>query len=228
MIAQLIAVTSYVAAGLLAAAGAVKLLRPAPTAGAMYAAGLSGSRGLARGIGLVELGTGIWFLAAPSRASGLTMSALYVVFAGFVMFLVTSRPEAASCGCAGAKDVPPSWVHAVLNLLAAGAGLAAASRPPASLFQALADLGLTAIPYALGLVVAAGLAAVVVTDLPPALAAFRRPTGHQVEPDRDRHVRADSALATAGVGPGHASLWPGADPTEIDGGLPPGRGTSDG
>jgi hypothetical protein len=228
VIDQLTAVTSYVAAGLLAASGAVKLIRPAPTAGAMYAAGLPGSRVLARGIGAMELLTGIWFLAAPSLASGLTMAALYLVFAGFVTFLVTSRPQASSCGCAGAKDVPPSWIHVALNLVAAGAAFAAAVRPPAGLPRALTDLGFAAIPYAVGLVAAAGLAAVAVTDLPAALGAFHRPSGHPAEPDRDRHARADGALASAGVGPGHASLWPGADPAEIDTGTGPGQEPSRG
>ncbi|MGZ8623657.1 MAG: hypothetical protein ACXWYQ_05780 [Actinomycetota bacterium] len=43
MTAWLILVAATVAAGLLAAAGAVKLVRPLPTARAMYAAGLPGS-----------------------------------------------------------------------------------------------------------------------------------------------------------------------------------------
>jgi hypothetical protein len=216
VISQLVAVTSFVAALLLAAAGLVKLVRPLPTARALYAAGLPGASWLARGIGLAELAVGCWFLAAPSAASGFALAAIYLLFAGFVTFLLTARPEAASCGCAGARDVPPSWIHAALNLTAGAAGVAAALDRPASFGRSLADLQLVAVPYLIGVGTATVLAVVAVTDLPPAMWAFRRPPGHPVETDRDRHGRADGALAASGIGPGHASLWPGADPAEIE------------
>jgi hypothetical protein len=213
--AWLILVASTVAAGLLAAAGAVKLLRPLPTARAMYAAGLPGSVWAARGAGTVEVLVGLWFLVAPSTAAAVALGLVYLVFAGFVMYLVTAHPEAASCGCAGAKEVPPSLIHAVLNLVAAVAAFAAAVWLPPSLGSTLAALGVAAVPFAVGLGTAAALAVVATTDLPPAFAAYRRPQGHPVEADRDRHARADTALASVGVGPMHPSLWPGIDPDEL-------------
>ncbi len=215
MTAWLILVVATVAAGLLVAAGAVKLVRPLATARAMYAAGLPGSATIARGVGLVEVATGLWFLVAPSVAAAIALAAVYLAFVGFVGYLVIAHPEAASCGCAGTKDVPPSRLHAILNLVAAAAAVAAAFSVPPGLGSTLAALGVAALPFLLGLGVAAALAVVAATDLPPALAAYRRPVGHPVETDRDRHARADVALASAGVGALHPSLWPGIDPGEL-------------
>ncbi len=215
MIAWSILVAATVAALLLAAGGVVKLMRPLPTARAMYAAGLPGSSWAARGVGLVEVSVGLWFLIAPSSAAAIALGVTYLAFASFVGYLVTAHPEAASCGCAGTKEVPPSLLHAALNLTAAAAALAAVWWVPPSLGSTLTSLGISAVPFLLGLGTAATLAVVAVTDLPPAFAAYRRPSGHPVEADGDRHARADSALATAGVGPLHPSLWPGIDPEQL-------------
>ena len=222
MTAWLILVAATLAAGLLAAAGLVKLARPLPTARAMYAAGLPSSPWVARGVGLAELAVGLWFLVAPSSAAAIALGAIYLVFAGFVAFLVTAHPDAASCGCAGAKDVPPSRLHAVLNLLAASAAFAAVIRLPPNLGTTLAALGPASVPFMLGLGVAAALVVVATTDLPPAFAAYRRPEGHPVEADGDRHARADAALASVGVGALHPSLWPGVDPDELRAAASPG------
>ena len=221
MIAPLVAVMAFVAAALLVASGLAKAARPLPTSRAMYAAGLPGDAWIARGIGAIEIVVGAWFLASPSTAAGVALAVLYASFAGVVGFLLVARPEATSCGCAGTTDVPPSRIHLTLNVVAVAAAVAASIDPPASLVATLTSLGAAAIPFVVGLVTAAGLAVAAVTDLPPALSSYRRPDGHPVESDRSRHVRADAALASARIGPGHASLWPGSSPDEAAAPLPP-------
>ena len=50
------------------------------------------------------------------------------------------------------------------------------------------------------------------TQVPGAWRAWAPPPGaidHDHAPDE--HVGAEDALATAGIGPGHPSLWPGTD-----------------
>jgi hypothetical protein len=219
--AQLVAVVTFVAAALLVASGLAKVVRPLPTARAMYAAGLPGHAWFARAIGVAEIVVGTWFLTAPSTIAAVALALLFGAFAGFVAFLLLARPGAASCGCAGATDVPPSRIHLALNLVAAGAAVAAAIDPPQSLIATTTSLGAASIPFLVGLVTAAGLAVAAVTDLPPALASYRRPDGHPVESDASRHVRADAALAAAHVGPGHPSLWPGTSPGDAASHLPP-------
>lgn len=216
----MLTVTVFVAAGLLVAAGVAKAVRPLSTARALYAAGLPAPPALARGIGVAEVGVGVWFLLAPSGPAGAALAAMYLAFAGFVGFLLLARPGTASCGCAGASDVPPSVIHLALNILAAAAAASAAFDPPDALAKTLASLGAASVPFAVGLLTAGALAVAAVTDLPFAFASYRRPAGHPVETDAGRHLRADSALASADVGPGHPSLWPGAqgtpDTTEPD------------
>ena len=202
-------VASLLVAGLLFTAGCAKLVRPDSTARALCAAGPTRCRGVARGIGLVEIAIGSWAIVLPSRASGAALAGVYLAFAGFVAFLLVRRPGTSSCGCAGAREIPPSGIHLVANLVAAGVGVAAAFAPPRAIGPFVASLGWSSVPFAAGLIAAGALAAVAITDLPGALASYHRPTGHPVERDADRHVRADSALEAAGIGPGHSSLWPG-------------------
>jgi Methylamine utilisation protein MauE len=223
VIAWSILVAATVAAALLVVAGLVKLVRPLPTARALYAAGLPGSRWAARGVGSAELIVGVWFLAAPSAAAAIALGAVYLSFAGFVAYLMAAHPEASSCGCAGAKDVPPSRLHAGLNLAAALAAFGAVAWVPPPLLHTLAELGIASVPFLLGLGTAGALATVATTDLPLAFVAYRRPPGHPVEADGDRHARADGALASAGVGPLHPSLWPGVDPSRLGVAAPPER-----
>jgi hypothetical protein len=196
-------------AGLLVAAGWAKLLRPDATADALCAAGpATHCRGFARAIAIIEIAVGLWGIVLPSPASGAALAGTYLAFAGFVAFLLVRRPEASSCGCAGAKDIPPSAIHLVANILAAGVGVAAAFAPPAAIGDIVASLGWSSVPFAAGMIAAGALAIVAITDLAGALASYRRPTGHPVERDVDRLVRADAALKAAGVGSGHPSLWP--------------------
>lgn len=209
--APVVVVASLIVAGLLVAAGCAKLVRPDPTARALCAGGpATRSRAVARAIGFAEIAVGLWAIVLPSRASGAALAGAYLAFAGFVAFLLVRRPEASSCGCAGAREIPPSALHLVANLVAAGAGVAAALAPPLAIGSIVASLGWYSVLFAAGLIAAGVLAVVAVTDLPGALASYHRPTGHPVERDADRHVRADAALEAAGIGPGHSSLWPGA------------------
>jgi hypothetical protein len=209
--APVVVVASLLVAGLLVAAGCAKLVRPDPTAGALCAGGpATRCRVVARAIGFAEIAVGLWAIVLPSRASGAAVAGAYLVFAGFIAFLLVRRPGASSCGCTGAREIPPSGIHLVANIVAAGVGVAATLAPPPAIGPVGASLGWSSVPFAAGLIAAGALAVVAVTDLPRALASYHRPTGHPVERDADRHVRADAALEAAGVGPGHPSLWPGA------------------
>jgi hypothetical protein len=210
-----VVVAFLVVAGLLVAAGCAKLVRPDQTAIALCGNGYATHcREVARAVGLVEIAIGLWAILSPSTASGAAVAGAYLAFAGFVAFLLVRRPDASSCGCAGTREVPPSVIHLVANLAAAGVAIAAAFVPPASISSIVASLGWSAVPFAAGVIAAGALAVVTITELPTALTSYRRPTGHPVERDADRHVRASAALEAAGIGPGHPSLWPRASASE--------------
>src|SRR2546427_415760 len=113
-----------------------------------------------------------------------------------------SRPPRA--GSASGTCLPP---RCSVRPAAGGAAGAAFALPPGLPTLAI-SLGLAVVPFAAGMVAAGLLVTALVTDAPAAFRSYRRPSGHAIERGPDRHVRADAALGTAGIGPGHPSLWP--------------------
>jgi methylamine utilization protein MauE len=202
----------YVAAGMLAVAGAAKLRRPVPTARALWEAGLPSSSAIARAVGGVELVVGGAVLIRPVPAAAFALCLAYLSFAAFLAFLIWGRPGSTSCGCMGGQDAPPNTVHLALNLVAATAALLAVWTPVPGLASIVTGLGWAAVPFVVGTAFAGYLAYVVAAELPRAFSAYQ---GTHGGPDhlgpRERHTRADTVLHAAGIGPGHPSLWPGAD-----------------
>ena len=213
MTADALAPIVFLAAALLTLAGGVKVVRPRATAQALLDAGLPGSRAVARGIGTVEIATGVWALVAPAAGGALALGAVYLSFAAFLGYVLRVHPEAGSCGCAGPTPVPPSRLHLALNLLAAGAGVAYAFTTVPAFGAWVGSLGWVAVPVLAGLGVAGWLVVVAVTEAPAAFRSWERPThDHAAEPHGHDHAVADRELAVAGIGPGHPSLWPGTKP----------------
>jgi hypothetical protein len=155
-----------VVASLLALAGALKVLRPAPTSGALRAMGLPSAPVLVRGLGageiVVALGAGATF-ARPLLA---LLAAAYLAFAAFVVSALGRNTPLQSCGCFGQVDTPPSAVHVALNLVAAGTAFAAALTGTPALGDTLAEQPGGAVPFALLVVVCVYLCVLVATVLP--------------------------------------------------------------
>lgn len=205
----------FLAAGLLLVAGAVKTVRPNATAQALLDADLPGSRRIARAIGGVEILVGTWSFAAPAAGGALALAAVYLTFAAFLAFLLVRHPDAGSCGCAGAAAVPPSRLHLTLDALAAAVALAWVGAGAESFVVWSRGLGWVVVPTLAGLALAGWLAVIVVTEAPIAYRAWTRPVhDHEKEPHGHDHARADAELASAGIGPGHPSLWPGVRRSE--------------
>jgi hypothetical protein len=203
----------FLAAGLLVLAGVLKLASPRPTAQALLDAGLPGSRGLARGVGAFEVAAGIWAFVAPSSGGALALAVVYLVFAGFLGFILRARPDADSCGCAGATAVPPSRLHLTLNAVAGLVGLRYAALAGPAIGSWTASLGWAAVPIVAGMTLAGWLTVIVVTEAPQAFRAWERPEhDHDHEPHGHDHAVADRELAVSGIVTGHPSLWPGTKP----------------
>ncbi|MEP6758689.1 MAG: MauE/DoxX family redox-associated membrane protein [Actinomycetota bacterium] len=213
MTADALAPAVFLAVGLLLLAGGVKLARPHATAQALLDAGLPGSRAVARGIGTLELAIGAWALAAPAAGGAFALGSVYLVFAGFLGYVLRVHPESGSCGCAGPTPVPPSRLHLALSLIAGTAGLAYASTAAPSFGVWAASLGWVAVPVLAGMSLAGWLAVVAVSEAPAAFRSWEPPLhNHDAEPHGHDHAVADDELAVSGIGPGHPSLWPGATP----------------
>jgi hypothetical protein len=116
------------AALLLVLAGAVKLRRPAPAVDFLAALGLPAPRLLVAAGAVLELAAGSSALVWP-RTAAAGIALLFAAFAGLTA-LQLRRGVSVSCGCFGARTIPPSRVHLSLNLLGAAVGCAAAAAPP--------------------------------------------------------------------------------------------------
>jgi hypothetical protein len=209
----------FLSAGLLAAAGTAKLARPRPTAQALLDVGWPASDAIARGIGVVEIVVGAVALLVGGVVPALALAAVYLAFSGFLGFVLSMHPDAGSCGCAGTKAVPPSRLHLAFNLIAAASGVAYALVDGAGVVTWIGDLGLATLVVVPGLALAGWLVLVAVTEAPEAWRAWVSPApheDHEHEP-RDHHARAEEALSSAGIGPGHPSLWPGVESPAQDG-----------
>ena len=157
---------------LLAVSGAAKLRDPRPAIAALQALGVPAPAVVVPVAALLELAAGSAGMIAPRTAA--FVGALYVVFAVLVAAQL-ARGSAASCGCLGGADTPPSLLHLVIDAALAATAFAAALSPPAGILTLLG-----AHPAA-GTVVAAASAATVfllvsaAALLPAALTSYRRP-----------------------------------------------------
>lgn len=115
-------------AGVLAAAGAGKLLRPGPAGRALQALGLPGS---ARALGAFEVAVAVLALVAVPRAAGPAVAALFAAFAVAGARLARAGE---GCGCFGTADErPPGRTLIALDVAAAaaaGAGAVAGGSAP--------------------------------------------------------------------------------------------------
>jgi hypothetical protein len=206
--ADVLAPPTFLAAGLLAVAGAAKIASPGASAQLLSDVRIPGGRRSARLLGLVEIVAASWACIAPDKGGAYALACAYLVFSGFLAYLLVARPDAGSCGCAGAKTVPPSVLHLSVDLLAglAAVGYALGGGPDARTW--VASLGLGALPVLGGLALAGWIAMIAVAEAPGSWRSWD--PGAAADPDRGPHdhPRADEALALAGIGPGHPTLWP--------------------
>jgi hypothetical protein len=123
----------------LAAAGAAKLRRPDPTAGALRAAGLPAGPGAVRALGVAEVALGAAGVLTGSAPVAVAIGALYLGFAAFVAASLRSGRMVQTCGCFGSPDVPATRTHVAVNLAAAAVAFVAAAAAPATLADVLAE-----------------------------------------------------------------------------------------
>ncbi|CAN5251381.1 hypothetical protein BH18ACT5_BH18ACT5_07960 [soil metagenome] len=137
----------FVTAALLAVSGIRKVVDPAPTSGALRAAGLPHRSTLVLGLGVFEVGVGASNLLVSNSVLVWAQAALYAAFAVFVLWALRQRIPIASCGCFGKPDTPPTRLHVVVNVAAlVGASVHALTETP-SLASVLGSQPLVGVPY---------------------------------------------------------------------------------
>lgn len=161
----------FIAAALLVLSGGSKIVDPAPTRGALAAAGLPAGAWTAPTLGGIEIIAGIAAIVYGSWAAALA-GLIYAGFAAFVVYALVRRLPIQSCGCFGRSDTPPTWIHFGFNLVSAGAGFGLAVTGSAP-FALLADQPLTGIPYLAFVGLGVAVVYLLLTELPRLRAATR-------------------------------------------------------
>lgn len=130
---------ALVAAGLVALAGAQKILDPTMTVGALRALGWPSSPVLVRSVAAVELGLGVVAVAIRGRLPWALVALSYLAFAAFVLQALRSGTAIGSCGCFGRRDTPPHPLHIGIDLVLAGVATAVALSDMAAPLDELFD-----------------------------------------------------------------------------------------
>lgn len=165
---------ALVAASLLVVAGAMKVVDPAMTVGALRALRLPSSPTLVRVGAAAEVVLGVVAITFGGSVWWWLVAASYLAFAGFVVAALLAGTMVGSCGCFGREDTPPHVVHVVLDLLLAAVAVAAAVQGLGAPLDAIADdPGIGAVVVALSALALFLLHAAFV-DLPRSLVRARR------------------------------------------------------
>jgi hypothetical protein len=108
-------VLTLVAGGLLAVAGAMKLLDPTMTVGALRVMGLPSGPRLVRLGAAAELALGVTAVVFDLAPLWTLVAVSYVAFGAFVAAALASGRPIGSCGCFGRADTPPRRWHVLGN-----------------------------------------------------------------------------------------------------------------
>jgi hypothetical protein len=163
-----------VVAALLALAGGLKVVRPAPTAGALRAMRLPAAFPLVRVLGAGEIALGVGAGVTFARPLLALLAAAYLAFAAFVVAALGANTPLQSCGCFGQTDTPPSAVHVALNVAAAATAFGAALTGTPSIDVTVADQPWNAIPFVLLVAICLYFCVLIATVLPVALGSGKR------------------------------------------------------
>lgn len=158
------------ASALLVAAGVAKLTTPRSAAHVLHALRVPLPEVSARLLGVIEIVAGASALATARPLASLSVAILYTAFTSVLIAALLGKLSIQSCGCAGSVDVPPTWLHAVLNITAVAASIYA-SYTSVSVLNHLESAGYLAIPALIGLASAAYVAFAIVTYEPTLFAS---------------------------------------------------------
>jgi hypothetical protein len=158
-------------AGLLAVAGALKLLAPArPQMGAPAPGAALGATGT-RVAGAIELVLGAVALVAPGRLVAGLVAAAFAAFAAYSVRLIAAG-DASDCGCFGVEGGTIGIGHVALDLACAALAAAAALQPPRAIASLVADAPLSGAALAAGVAAAVYAIYLAYTTLPRAWRAY--------------------------------------------------------
>jgi hypothetical protein len=166
----------FAASAVLLWSGLAKLRDPSAAVAAIASAGRPLPPTAVRAVGVIELLIGATALVLPAWPAAVGVATLYALFAVFLVRLLTGPAAAETCGCAGSLEVPPSWLHVAMNLVAAGVALAVAMArvgSAAGLPRTLLDHPAIGLVTALGAALIGWLASLAVVHVPALFGSYR-------------------------------------------------------
>ena len=161
-----------IAALLLAAAGAAKVVDPTNTVGALRKMGLPAPAAVVRVAGAVEVVLAVAAVVTGAPVLAVLVAVSYLLFTGFVLVALGRGLPIGSCGCFGKVDTPPSVLHVVINLGAVVAAIGVALGDGTGIGDALAEQPVAGVPFLL-LVAVGGYAAFTALTVVPQLRLLR-------------------------------------------------------
>jgi hypothetical protein len=162
-----------VAGGLLLVTGLAKARDPLPVGQALRAAIAPPAAALALPLAAAEIAAGCAAIVLPGRPSALAVGALYLAFGAFLVRALALEVPLRSCGCAGARETPPSPLHLALALGLAALALTAAAVPPPPLAETLSGAPLGGAPLGAGVAAAVLLTHEALVHAPGAFSSYR-------------------------------------------------------
>lgn len=171
----------FAGAILLIASGAGHLGRPGHAERALSSAGLPAGPRIVRMLGLAECAAGLAALVRPGPVAAGGVALLYAGFAGFLVRLLRDG-KAASCGCLGRHEAPPTWLHVALDIVAAGVALWAGFRGIPGLWPTARPLPLHGATFVAGTGLVAYLSYLMAAFLPDAVRIYRGTRSDQRTP----------------------------------------------
>jgi hypothetical protein len=129
--------------------GALKLIDPSGTVGALRPLRLPSNELLVRGLAAVELALGALALTTTSAVVAVLVAISYVAFIAVTSLALARHLPIDSCGCLGRLETPPSWRHLLVLAVALAGAVGQAVDPSESLLERVLDDGADGVVFAL-------------------------------------------------------------------------------
>jgi hypothetical protein len=160
VLSELTALCYSAGALLLVLAGALKLVDPSGSVGALRALGVEVDDTRVRVLAGAELALGALALAASSAVLAFAVALSYAAFAGVIVLALVREVPIDSCGCLGRLETPPGGRHLVVVGVALFGAVGQVVDPSPSLLERLGDDPGAGVLFTLGVLMLTGAAVV--------------------------------------------------------------------
>jgi hypothetical protein len=157
-VSELFALCYAAGALLLVLGGALKLVDPAGTVGALRALDVSVDDAKVRVLAAAEMVIGALALVAADRFVAACVAVSYAGFAVVIVVALVRGVPIDTCGCLGRLETPPGGRHLVVIAVALAGAVAELADPTASMLERLTEDGGAGVLFTVGALMLTGAA----------------------------------------------------------------------